>query len=131
MPSLTNDFFHALTTNSSNLLGGTQGSQTSHGGLDNVLGIVGAQALSADVLDANSFHNSTDSAAGDNTGAFGSGLQQNSAGTEDADYIMNHSSGSGMGDTGFMADSPPRVTVRVARGAAVVSGGFLSTKAEP
>ena len=87
MPSLQ-DFFYALATDSSDLLGGTQRSQASHSGLNNVLGIVGAQALCADVLDTNSLHDSTDSAAGDNTGAFGSGLQQNSAGAEDAEAIL-------------------------------------------
>ena len=77
---MLHDFFYALTANSSNLLGGTQGSQASHSSLDHVLGVVGAQALGADVPDANSLHNRTDSAAGDNAGAFGSGLQQNGAG---------------------------------------------------
>ena len=88
MPSLLDDFFHALTANSSNLLGGTQRSQASHGGLDNVLGIVGTQALGADVADAHSLHDGTDSAAGDHAGTFGGGLQQNGAGAEDADDIV-------------------------------------------
>ena len=87
MPSL-DDFFHGLAADCSHLLGAAQRSQTSHGGLDNVLGIVGAQALCADVLDTNSLHDGTDSAAGDNAGAFGSGLQQNSAGAEDADNVV-------------------------------------------
>ena len=48
-----------------------------------------------------------------------------------ASRVSNHSSGSGIGETGFMADSAPTVTVRVSRGGAAGSGGRLSTKAEP
>src|SRR5699024_2353364 len=95
--SLTNDFFYALAPDSGNLLRTAEGLQALHGGLDHILGVVGAQAFGADVPDAHRLHHGADSAAGDDAGAFRRGLQQNGAGAEDADDLMGDG-GAGQGD---------------------------------
>ena len=62
-----------------------------------VLGVVGAQALSANVPDADCFHDSADSAAGDDAGALRSGLQEHGTGAEDANDLMGNG-GAGQSD---------------------------------
>ena len=50
--------------------------QTANGGGYNIAGIVGAQALGTDVLDASSFQHGTNRTASDNAGTLWSGLHQ-------------------------------------------------------
>ena len=50
--SLTDDLFHALAADPGHVLRAAQALEAGKGGGDNVLGVVGAQALGADVPDA-------------------------------------------------------------------------------
>src|SRR5699024_10920461 len=88
--SLTDDFFHALAPDASNLFRATQGHETLHAGLDHVLGVVGAKALGTDVGNAHSLHHRTHRAAGDDAGAFGGGLEEHRTGAEDAGHFVGN-----------------------------------------
>ena len=103
--SLTNDFFDALAADASDLFRSTQAQQALHRCLDNVLRVVGAQALGANVADTGSFHNSTDSAAGQNAGTDRSRLQQDLTGAKDADDFV--------GDRGLRENDLLQVLLRV------------------
>ena len=87
-PSLTLDLFRGLASDSRNLSCVAQRLEAFHSGGNDVGGIVGAQALGADVLDAGSLNNGTHSAAGDDAGTFVNGILrsflrgQEQAGTE-------------------------------------------------
>ena len=66
--SLTNDVCYVLTTDTGNFLRTAQALQAGEGCGNHVLGVVGTQALSTDVLDTGSLHDSTDRTTGDDTG---------------------------------------------------------------
>ena len=61
-----------------------------HGGRNDVLRVVGAQALRTDVLDAGSLDHRTDCAAGDDSGAFRGGLKEHAARAELADDLVRY-----------------------------------------
>lgn len=78
---------------------GAQLAQTLERRLYHVRGVVRAQTLGADILDPRQLHHGTDSAAGNNAGTFGGGLQQDLAGAENArDLVRNGVSLQGNGD---------------------------------
>ena len=64
--------------------------QALKGGGHDVLRVVGAQALGADITDAGGLHDSADGTAGDDTGTGGSGLQEHAAGAELADDLVGN-----------------------------------------
>ena len=68
---LSYSFFYGFAANRSNLGSAAQALQAFHRRRNDVLRVVGAQALGTDVLDAGSLNDSTDSAAGDNAGTGG------------------------------------------------------------
>ena len=86
-PSLLK-FVNRLAANSSNLGCVAQFLQTLDGCRNNVLRVVGTQALGTDVLDACHFYDCTDCAAGDNAGTGSSRLQQDAARAKLADYLV-------------------------------------------
>jgi hypothetical protein len=66
--------------------------KTFHSGSDHVLGVVGAEGLCTDILDACHLNDCTDSAAGDNTGTGCGGLEQNSCCAECAGCFVGDGS---------------------------------------
>src|SRR5699024_10179143 len=86
--SLTQNLFHGLAALGSNFLGADQTAQAVEGGGDHVAGVVGAQALGTDVLDAGNFQDRTNRAAGDHAGTGGGGTHQDAAGAELAQDLV-------------------------------------------
>ena len=81
-------FFYGFAAYSSYLSCVAQALQAFHRCGNNVLRVVGTQALGTDVLDAGSLNYCTNSAAGDNAGTGSSRLEQNAACTELADNLV-------------------------------------------
>src|SRR5699024_1877270 len=82
VPSLTQDLGNSLAALGRDALGVGQAAQTCEGGSGDVDGVVGTQALGADVLDAGALEHRTDGTAGQNAGTGGSGTHQDAAGAE-------------------------------------------------
>lgn len=73
VPSLAQDLGNGLAALSSDALGVGQAAQACEGSSSDVDGVVGTQALGADVLDAGALEHGTDGAAGQNAGTGAAG----------------------------------------------------------
>lgn len=90
VPSLAQDLGNGLAALSSDALGVGQAAQACEGSSSDVDGVVGTQALGADVLDAGALEHGTDGAAGQNAGTGGSGTHQDAACTVLADDLVRN-----------------------------------------
>ena len=89
-PSLTLDLFRSLASDRCNLSCITERHKALHGCRNDICGVVGAQALGTDVLDAGCLNNCTNCAAGDNAGTGCCGLEQNTTCTELTDDLVRN-----------------------------------------
>ena len=89
-PPLLQNFLYGFAADCSNFLGGSQRLKTCESRSYDVAGVVGAERLCTDVLDADSLNDRTHGTARDNAGTGSSGLHEHSARAElTDDFVRN------------------------------------------
>ena len=84
------NLFYGLAANTGNLFRGAQSAQTLESRANDVAGVVGAESLCTDVLDADCLNNGTNGTARDNAGTGSGRLHQNSAGAVCTDDLVRN-----------------------------------------